>query len=82
MSITADEAVAAKQGKETAPALTEAKEFLTGMIEAGRTDVEEIAKAAKAAGLGWATVRRAKDDMGIKSMRKGFRPEDGWLWKK
>ena len=81
VSITADEAVAARHSTEKAPALAEAKQFLAEIIKPSGTDVETIEKEAKAARLSWATVRRAKDELGLKSARAGFSPEGGWLWK-
>jgi hypothetical protein len=42
--------------------------------------VKKIEAEAKAAGLSWATVRRGKDELGLKSMRAGF--AEGWLWKR
>lgn len=82
VSMTADEAVAAESDSVRAPSLEEAKQFLGGIIKPSGTDLEEIEREVKAARLSWATVRRAKDKLGIKSVRKGFAPEDGWVWKK
>lgn len=80
VSMTADEAVSARQSTERAPALAEAKQFLTDLVGPDGTDVETIEKEAKRAGLSWATVRRAKDDLGIKSVKSGL--SGGWVWKK
>ena len=64
------------------PTLAEAKDFLTLLIEPNGTEVTKLEDEAKAAGLSWASVRRAKDEMGLKSVRKGFAGDGGWVWKK
>jgi putative DNA primase/helicase len=80
VNITADEAVAARRGKEVAPALDEAKQFLAGLMPPSGMGVKEIEKEAKEAGLAWGTVRRAKEELGYQSMKSGM--SDGWIWKK
>jgi hypothetical protein len=39
----------------------------------------QIKADAKAAGCSWATVRRAKDALGIVPEKAGF--EGGWIWR-
>ena len=41
---------------------------------------EELQQAAKAAGLSWATVRRAGDAIGIIVRRDGFGTGGRWAW--
>jgi hypothetical protein len=80
VNMTADEAVAASKAKKVSPALEEAKQFLAGLVGSAGMDVKEIESEVKAAGLCWRTVRRAKDELGLKSMRDRF---DGpWIWKR
>jgi putative DNA primase/helicase len=79
VTMTADEAVAASKTRETAPALDEAKQFLASIVGSDGLGVKEIEAEAKAAGLSLRTVRRAKDELGFKSVKSGF---SGWLWKR
>jgi RecA-family ATPase len=79
VSITAAQAMAASQSKEIAPALEEAKQFLAGLIGCDGAPVKEIEKEAKDAGMAWATMRRAKDALKLKSERDGY--GGPWVWK-
>ena len=67
--------------RREAPAREEAEEWLREMIEAGPVRTEEIKVEAKAAGLTWATIRRAKENIGAKAVRQGYGEEGGWFWK-
>ena len=69
-----------RKSKDVAPALKEAKEFLIDLIGCDGTLQTEIQKEAKDAGLSWATVRRAKDELKIKSVRDGY--GGPWRWKR
>jgi RecA-family ATPase len=80
VSITAAQAMAASSAKDVAPALEEAKQFLAGIIGCDGMLVTEVQEEAKGAGLAWATVRRAKDALKLKSERDGY--GGPWLWKR
>ena len=80
VSITAAQAMAASHSKGVAPALEEAKQFLAGIIGCDGMLVTEVQDEAKGAGLSWATVRRAKDALNLKSERDGY--GGPWLWKR
>jgi len=83
VTISADQALSAAEGSGGKPVRTEAKEFLLAMLEDGPHPVTDIKEEAKAAGLSWATVRRAKDELGIRSERES-EGRDGvgqWLWR-
>ena len=80
VSITAAQAMAASSAKDVAPALEEAKQFLAGIIGCDGTLVTDVQEEAKGAGLSWATVRRAKDALKLKSERDGY--GGPWLWKR
>jgi putative DNA primase/helicase len=67
--------------RREAPAREEAEEWLRDMIEAGPVRTEEIKVEAKAAGLTWATIRRAKENIGAKAVRHGYGEDGGWFWK-
>jgi hypothetical protein len=80
VNITAAEAMAASHTKDAAPALEEAKQLLTSIIGCDGMMVRDIQKEAKEACLSWATVRRAKDALGLKSEQVGF--AGPWRWKR
>jgi putative DNA primase/helicase len=78
IDITADAALQAADAKANGSAGNEAEEFLKEILAGGSTLQKEIKAAAEGAGLAWATVRRAKDRLGIKASKDGM--EGGWLW--
>jgi putative DNA primase/helicase len=53
-----------------------AKSFLEDELANGPLPVEKIISLAKAAGISWPSVNRAKSDMPISSSKVG----DGWVW--
>lgn len=61
-------------------ALDAAERWLLEMLDGGPVAATEVEQAAKEAGLSWATVRRAADDLTIKSGREGFGKEGRWMW--
>ena len=77
VTTTADEAIAASNN-EGQTAMKEAMEFLRDELAAGPQSAQAIKKAAASAGVSWATIRRAKDDLKIRSVKGGL--QDGWLW--
>lgn len=78
VTITADEALAVPSDPGERDALTEAKEFLSETLAAGPVSARKIYADADAAGHSKATVRRAKDALGIKPAKTGL--EGGWAW--
>ena len=61
-----------------ASALSGAKRWLEDLLSDGPVAVREVKSAALAAGMAWATIRRAKDAAGIEA-RKGAM-DQGWTW--
>lgn len=56
----------------------EAMDWLRERLSEGRVSQRELKGDAKAAGIAWRTVRRAKDSLGITSEKEGFK--GGWRW--
>lgn len=59
-------------------ALDDAKAFLDHELRAGSVSVSDLQKRARDAGIAWATVRRAKDALGITASKAGM--SGGWTW--
>jgi hypothetical protein len=83
VTITADQALQAaddRGGRGRAGA--EAEEFLLDALAGGAIAVKDLQDDAKQAGLSWATLRRAKDRLGIVAERESH-GRDGagrWTW--
>jgi putative DNA primase/helicase len=81
LTITADQALQATEAQAVdreQPPSAEAMEFLKAILGKGPAPSKEIQKEAKEAGLSWATVRRAKKALGVKSCKSDM--TGGWLW--
>lgn len=79
----ADDVVAPKESKEPkrGPEPTTrdaAAEWLAELLKDGPMPVAEIREQAKAADLGWRTIRRAQESLGIVPRKKTF--DGGWEW--
>jgi hypothetical protein len=59
---------------------TQAEEFLVRVLANGPLEVTNIRDMAKAAGFGWRTVQRAKEELGVRSNRKGFGTGSKCYW--
>jgi putative DNA primase/helicase len=81
VEMTADQALAATAGGKTSAA-SEASEFLRRTLASGPVPVRDLQAEAKAAGLSWATIRRAKDSIGVAAERKseGREGKGEWQW--
>jgi AAA domain-containing protein len=78
---TADKALQATEVESDdreEPALVEAEEFLKCILGKGPVPSKQIEKETKEAGLSSATVRRAKDRLGVKAQKTGM--DGGWIW--
>lgn len=78
--LTAHQLLAAPADGEGRTALIEAKEILEDLLSCGPMPPTEIRKAAAAAGVKEATLRGAKDALGVRSVRIGFGPGGQWMW--
>ncbi len=83
LSVRADDVLGAPRGEgvlDPAPARAEAAGFLRELLKHGPVGSEQIKVEAKAAGVKWASVRRAKDAIGIVARKIGFGEKAGWCW--
>lgn len=77
VTVTAEDALSYEDGGERSER-QEAEEWLRDALSDGPMAAKEVRKQAEAAGLAWATVRRAKDSIGIKPSKTHF--SGGWQW--
>ena len=78
IDLTADEAMGSTHG-ETKSAIDEAKEFLSQELSQGSISVNDLRRSADENGISWASMKRAKTKLGIKSTREGGK-EGYWIW--
>jgi putative DNA primase/helicase len=79
VTMTADEALAATAEKSKAKARGEAEDFLRAQMEPGKSyPASDIMKAAQAAGISERTLRRAREDLGVKKSKSGFQGRMWW----
>jgi putative DNA primase/helicase len=82
--MTADQALQATdaQGTGKGSAGGEAEELLRNALATGPVAMKDIQAEAKEAGLSWATVRRAKERLGIVAERESHGRDGGgrWTW--
>ena len=78
VTMSADEVLAASG--TSGSARDEAEDFLRDMLAGGPVATKKIETEVKAAGLSWATVRRAAEKrIGVKKM-KGKELDGAWVW--
>ena len=78
--IMANDLLSAGQGGRTHPERDAAEDFLEDLLSDGAVPVNEIKEAAKEQGIAETTLQRAKDALGVNSVRSGFGKGGGWLW--
>jgi putative DNA primase/helicase len=75
--ITANEAMAAAGGHT---AKREAREFLLGRLEAGPGGRDAVVEEAKEEGIAFATLKRAKKELGVRSYKERGKVDGDWFW--
>ncbi|WP_052744876.1 AAA family ATPase [Micromonospora sp. HK10] len=83
IELTAEDLLKKPDGRKRSPERDEAERFLITLLRGQEpVPVSEVQRQAEAAGLKWATVRRAKDGAGVQAIpeRKESGAVDKWLW--
>jgi hypothetical protein len=78
VTVTADEALLPEGSADDRSEREEAADWLREILTDGPQSSKDLQRYAKDAGIAWATVRRAKDALGIKSAKTRF--DGGWEW--
>ncbi len=81
VKITADAALAAHPDTDDMRSDRDAAaDWLREVLSAGPMLARDVQNEAKAAGHSWATIRRAKDAIGVCVRREGFGKDGAWHW--
>jgi hypothetical protein len=85
LKIRADDIMVGQPDAEPAttpapPARGEAESFLREVLKDGPTPTKTVQAEARAAGIKWATVRRAKDALQVRARKTAFSGESAWSW--
>jgi RecA/RadA recombinase len=75
-----EELAAGRNGRRSPNRRDDAVRWLAEMLDNGPLMVSDLRDEAKAAGFAWRTVERAKEELGVESMKKGF-ANAGWHWR-
>jgi hypothetical protein len=77
VSVTADDALSSNP-ERSAPSREAAETFLLEILSGGALPTRQIQSEAKAAGISWPAVRRAKECLGVKASKTAL--DGGWVW--
>jgi putative DNA primase/helicase len=82
VTVSADEALASASGaRKLQPALTDATNFLRVLLGAGPVHAKKVRSEASDAGVSGASLRRAAENLGVKSRRiEGIAGKGRWMW--
>ena len=81
--LTADKILslgAKEESAEWSNARSDAEDFLREVLADGPRLASDVEEDARKAGLSKATLRRAKDAIGVKSRPRGFGKDKQWFW--
>lgn len=79
VNLTANEVLGSTEVQEGQSQKQEAIEWLRELLADGPVAAKKVRGGAEEAGLSWATVRRAKDALGVKPQKSTF--NGGWDWR-
>lgn len=79
VNLTANDVLGGSEVREGRSEIREAMEWLRDLLGSGSVAQKKIRNSAEAAGLSWATVRRAKDALGATARKSGYHA--GWEWR-
>ena len=80
VTITATEALALNAEDVQVPKSEVAADFLRDLLSRGSVAASRVREEVDAAGLSWATVRRAADEIGVQRHETGFGEGGEWAW--
>jgi hypothetical protein len=82
VNVSVDEVMAAERATKggRGAELAEAAQWLSAQLADGPVAEQDLEQRAKAAGLKWPSVKRAKKAMKVKSRKRGFGPMAPWYW--
>ena len=79
IDVDIEQAMGAQRGEtRQGGKLSDAAEWLRNILLDGPMEADQLEVEAKAAGISWATIRRAKNMAGADSRKRGF--DRGWEW--
>jgi putative DNA primase/helicase len=79
VNLTANDVLGSMEGRESQDALREAESWLSEQLASGPVPAQKIQTEAEAAGLSWATVRRAKATLSVVAKKSSY--GGGWEWR-
>lgn len=83
-TLTADKILSISSREDTSTessnARIDAEEFLMTVLADGQMLASDVQEEARKAGLSVITLRRAKDQLGVKARKRGFGKETKWYW--
>lgn len=79
-SRTADVLCTPREAGEDRDDRTAAEDWLGRMLDEGTNGARDLQREAREAGMGWRSIERAKDSMGIVARRSGFGAGGKWVW--
>ena len=78
VTVTADAALAPREGENRAHKLAAATGWLRDLLAGGPLPQTEVETLAEAAGHSWATLRRAADEIGVIKSKRSFGGPSLW----
>ena len=79
--MTATEAMQAEaEGGQSKQARNEAREFLRSRLAGGPVKANELKEEADANGISWPTLKRAKKELNVETMKEKGTTHGKWFW--